>query len=206
MSLPENSSWKTRLVQGGFPDRSFDIEFWQEQGDEAIFAAAWEMVELAEEIKHGRKPTLQELLQLLNEFEVEHLIVGGYAVMKYGEPRYTKDLDVWVCNSAQNSIRVVAALKQFGAPLEQDGINAETFTGKQMVCQIGVAPVRVDILTEITAVEFSDAWQKKVASSFFGVPVHFISLEDLLANKRALGRDSDLTDLKRSSRGAKPEK
>jgi hypothetical protein len=59
MSLPENSSWKTRLVERGFPDRSFDIEFWQEQGDEAIFAAAWEMVELAEEIKHGRKPTLQ---------------------------------------------------------------------------------------------------------------------------------------------------
>jgi hypothetical protein len=59
MSLPENLSWKTRLVERGFPDRSFDIEFWQEQGDEAIFAAAWEMVELAEEINHGRKPTLQ---------------------------------------------------------------------------------------------------------------------------------------------------
>ena len=59
MSLPKNPSWKTRLVERGFPDRSFDIEFWQEQGDEAIFAAAWEMVELAEKIKHGRKPTLQ---------------------------------------------------------------------------------------------------------------------------------------------------
>ena len=50
--------WKTRLVEGAFPDRSFDIEFWQEQGDEAIFRAAWEMVELAEQVKHGRKPTL----------------------------------------------------------------------------------------------------------------------------------------------------
>jgi hypothetical protein len=59
MSTPENLIWKTRLVKHGFPDRSFDIEFWQEQGDEAIFAAAWEMVELAEEINHGRKPTLQ---------------------------------------------------------------------------------------------------------------------------------------------------
>jgi hypothetical protein len=59
MSIPQNSTWKTRLVEGGFPDRSFDIEFWQEQGDEAIFAAAWEMVELAEETSHGRKPTLQ---------------------------------------------------------------------------------------------------------------------------------------------------
>ena len=69
----------------------------------------------------AENPHYKELLQLLNEFEVEYLIVGGYAVMKYGEPRYTKDLDVWVRNSAQNSIRVVAALKQFGAPLDHDG-------------------------------------------------------------------------------------
>ncbi len=59
MDSVQNSSWKTRLVEQGFPDRSFDVEFWQEQGDEAIFAAAWEMVELAEESIHGRKPTLQ---------------------------------------------------------------------------------------------------------------------------------------------------
>jgi hypothetical protein len=59
MGSPQNSKWKTRLVEGTFPDRLFDIEFWQAQGDEAIFAAAWELVELAEEIKHGRKPTLQ---------------------------------------------------------------------------------------------------------------------------------------------------
>jgi len=58
--IPHKPAWKTRLVQGGFPDRQFDIEFWQEQGHEAIFAAAWELVELAEEMKHGRKPTLQK--------------------------------------------------------------------------------------------------------------------------------------------------
>jgi len=154
----------------------------------------------------AENPHYKELLQLLNEFKVEYLIVGGYAVMKYGEPHYTKHLDVWVHNSAPNSLRVVGALKKFGAPLDHDQINAETFTGKQVVYQIGVAPVRVDILTEITAVEFSDAWKKKVASSFFGVPVHFISLDDLLTNKRALGRDRDLTDLKRDSNAAKPEK
>ena len=183
-------------MEGSFPDRSFDISFWQEQGDEAIFAAAWELVELAEEISHGRKPTL--LLQLLNEFEVEYLIVGGFAVIKYGEPRYTKDVDVWVHNSPENSLRVVGALKKFGAPLDHDGITAETFSEKQVVYQIGIAPVRIDILTEITGVEFPDAWGKRVASTFFGVPVHFISLDDLMANKQALGRSSDLTDLKQN--------
>lgn len=53
------AAWKTRLVEGGFPDRRFDVEFWQAQGDSAIFRAAWEMVELAEETRHGRKPRLQ---------------------------------------------------------------------------------------------------------------------------------------------------
>ena len=59
MATPPDAKWKTRLVTGEFPDRTFDIEFWQEQSDEAIFRAAWEMVELAEEAKHGRKPALQ---------------------------------------------------------------------------------------------------------------------------------------------------
>ena len=100
----------------------------------------------------AENPHYKELLQLLNEFEVDYLIVGGFAVMKYGEPRYTKDLDVWVHNSLQNSVRVVEALKKFGAPLEHDGITAETFSAKQVVYQIGVAPVRIDILTEISGV------------------------------------------------------
>ncbi len=154
----------------------------------------------------AENPHYKELLQLLNESQVECLIVGGFAVMKYGEPRYTKDLDVWVHNSRQNSVRVVEALKKFGAPLDHDGINAETFTDKQVVYQIGVAPVRIDILTEITGVEFSDAWEKRVSSTFFGVPVNFISLDDLMTNKETLGRSSDLKDLRQNPARGKPQK
>jgi hypothetical protein len=197
MSIQQNSTWRTRLVRHGFPDRAFDIEFWREQGDESIFAAAWEMLELAEEIR-GVKPRLQTLLCLLNELEVEYLIVGGFAVMKYGEPRYTKDLDVWVRNSAKNSVCVVEALAKCGIPLDHDGINAGT--EKQVCCQIGVARARTDVLTEITGVEFSDAWSKRVASTFFGVPVHFISLDDLVTDKQAMGRSDDLKDMKRSQK------
>ncbi len=151
----------------------------------------------------AENPHYRELLQLLNEFEVEYLIVGGFAVMKYGEPRYTKDLDVWVNNSPQNSACVVGALRKFGAPLDLDKVTAETFTEKQVVYQIGIAPVRIDVLTEITGVEFPDAWGRRVASTFFGVPVYFISLDDLVANKQALGRSSDLKDLKQNPKGAK---
>ncbi|HTS06369.1 MAG TPA: hypothetical protein VMP68_12365 [Candidatus Eisenbacteria bacterium] len=146
----------------------------------------------------AENPDYKELLQLLNKSKVDYLIVGGFAVMKYGEPRYTKDLDVWVHNSALNSHRLIEALTTFGAPLEHDGITVETFTNKEIVYQIGIAPVRIDILTHITGVDFADAWGKRVSSTFFGVPVHFISRSDLEVNKRALGRSSDLEDLKRN--------
>jgi predicted nucleotidyltransferase len=153
----------------------------------------------------AENPHYKELLQLLNDFEVEYLIVGGFAVMKYSEPRYTKDLDVWVHNSKENALRVTEALRKFGAPLEHDKVTSETFTDKHVVYQIGIAPVRIDILTDITGVEFPAAWRNRVAGTFFGLPVHFISLDDLVANKQALGRSGDLEDLKRGSGGSKPE-
>ncbi|HEY1462539.1 MAG TPA: nucleotidyltransferase [Terriglobales bacterium] len=153
----------------------------------------------------AESPHYKELLQLLNEFEVEYLIVGGFAVMKYGEPRFTKDLDVWVHNSSHNSLRLVSALKKFGAPLQKDAISQQTFSRKQVVYQIGVAPVRIDILTEITGLQFPDAWKKRVPSTFFGVPVHFISQDDLVTNKKALGRGVDVKDLK-GSRSTNTEK
>lgn len=141
-------------------------------------------------------PHYKELLQALNDCQVEYLIVGGYAVMKYTEPRYTKDLDVWVHNTTQNAARLFNALAKFGAPLQDDGVTPETFNQDGMVYQIGVAPVRIDILTQITGVQFAGAWQSRIASAIFGVPVHFISLEDLVANKQAAGRNRDLEDLK----------
>ena len=137
----------------------------------------------------------KDLLQRLNEFEVRYLIVGGYAVMKYTEPRFTKDLDIWVDNSADNSVRVFGALKTFGAPLESDKITPETFTRTGLTYQIGIAPVRIDVLTQITGVEFGAAWTNKVEGSIFGVPVHFISLGQLIVNKQATGRSSDLDQL-----------
>ena len=145
----------------------------------------------------------KELLQLLNEFEVRYLIVGGYAVMKYTEPRYTKDLDVWVERSTVNSHRIFDALKKFGAPLESDQVTPGTFTQADITYQIGIAPVRVDILTRITGVEFPHAWENRVNGTVFGISVHFISLDDLIANKQAAARSSDLEQLKGLPRKAK---
>ena len=119
----------------------------------------------------AESPHYNELLRILNEFEVEYLVVGGYAVMKYTEPRYTKDLDVWVHSSPGNSTRLYHALARFGAPLRHDGVTPETFTNDKVVYQIGVAPVRIDISTHIDGVTFDTAWLNRVQGSIFGVPV-----------------------------------
>jgi predicted nucleotidyltransferase len=151
----------------------------------------------------AESPHYNELFRTLNECEVEYLIVGGYAVMKYTEPRYTKDLDVWVRNSSGNSARLYQALAKFGAPLRHDGVTPETFTKDTVVYQIGVAPVRIDISTHIDGVTFGTAWQNRVQGSIFGVPVHFISLSDLITNKRSTGRSTDLEHVKDLEREAK---
>lgn len=143
----------------------------------------------------GESPDFKELLRAFNERKAEYLIVGGYAVMKYTEPRFTKDLDVWIRNSQENAAKVYEALAEFGAPLQKDGLIPEDFTSQDMTYQIGVAPVRIDILTQISGIQFAEAWQNRVASTFFGLPVYFISLRDLIINKKAAGRSSDLEQL-----------
>jgi hypothetical protein len=137
----------------------------------------------------------KDLLLLLNNCQVEFPIVGGYAVMRYSEPRFTKDLDIWVGHSAANSGKVFAALSRFGAPLRNDGVDENTFSADHIVYQIGVAPVRIDILTSISGCRFEEAWSRRVPGVMYGVPVNFISLPDLIANKRAAGRASDLEHL-----------
>ncbi len=142
-------------------------------------------------------PDYKELLHAFNEQGVRYLIVGGYAVMKYTEPRYTKDLDVWVGNSPRNAKRVFDALVKFGAPLGRDEVTPATFRNSHVVYQIGVAPVRIDISTHIDGVGFAAAWKKRVKGRIFGANVHFISLDDLTKNKRAVGRRADEDDLER---------
>jgi len=86
-----------------------------------------------------------------------------------------------------------------GSLLKRSGRNKSDY-------QIGIAPVRIDILTEITGVEFVEAWKNRVPTTFFGVPVQFISKVDLEKNKRALGRASDLEDPEGNPKNKNPKK
>lgn len=117
----------------------------------------------------AESPDFKELLRTFNDKKIEFLIVGGYAVMKYTEPRFTKDLGVWIRNSPENATKVYEALAEFGAPLQKDGLVPADFASDDTTYQIGVAPVRIDILTHISGVQFADAWTNRVTSTFFGI-------------------------------------
>ncbi|MES2459468.1 MAG: DUF6036 family nucleotidyltransferase [Armatimonadota bacterium] len=140
-----------------------------------------------------------ELLQLFTDNEVEYLVIGGYAVIEYAEPRYTKDLDVWINTTSENSQRVFRSLQQFGAPLV--GMTAADFAEEGFVFQIGVAPVRIDILMSIDGLTFSEAWPNRVSVDFDGVQALLISRQDLIRAKRASGRPQDLMDANNLEKG-----
>jgi uncharacterized nucleotidyltransferase DUF6036 len=135
----------------------------------------------------------RELLQAFNEGGVRYLIVGGLALAFHDQPRFTKDIDVWVEPTPDNAVRVYHALASFGAPL--DKVTSEDFSKEDVVFQIGVAPLRVDVMTSITGVTFKEAYPSREASSYGDVPVNVLGRADLIANKRATARPQDLVDL-----------
>jgi hypothetical protein len=114
--------------------------------------------------------------------------------MRYSEPRFTKDLDLWIDNGRKNTKLVFKALRRFGAPVA--GISAGDLEKPEMVLQIGVAPVRVDIMTSVPGLDFQQSWQNRETILWEGVEAHFASKEDLVRAKRAAGRPSDKRDLK----------
>ena len=109
------------------------------------------------------------------------------------EPRFTKDLDIWVWTDAENAKAVFQALHEFGAPLS--GLTEADFTQEGAFYQMGRPPARIDILMSIDGVSFSEAWANRVESHFDSVSAHIISKQDLIAAKRAAGRPQDLIDV-----------
>ena len=135
----------------------------------------------------------RDLLQSLNTAGVRYLIVGAYAVMIHTEPRYTKDLDVWIEPETANAQAVIHALTKFGAPVGD--LAASDLTQPDTCYQLGVEPVRIDLLTSIAGIEFASAWERRVIVDFEGEPAAVLGCEDLLAAKRAAGRPQDNLDI-----------
>ena len=134
-----------------------------------------------------------DLFSALNDAEVKYLLIGAHAVAFHAEPRYTKDLDIWVEPTPANAVRVIQALRAFGAPLA--GVAQDDFSQPGVTLQIGVAPNRIDVATAIDGVGFAEAWTHRVESVYGEHRIWVIGNTDLAANKRAAGRPQDLLDL-----------
>jgi len=137
----------------------------------------------------------KEFIESLNSNGVDYVIVGAFALAYHGWPRYTKDLDLFVRPTPDNAARIVRALRDFG--FGSLGLAAEDFTQDYRAIQLGFEPNRIDVLTALTGVSFDEAWEGRVPAVLDGIPVHFISRELLIRNKRACGRPEDLADLSR---------
>lgn len=140
-------------------------------------------------------PDFRELLSLLEKHKVRYLVVGGYAVMKYTEPRFTKDLDLWISTDEENSKAVYAALKEFGAPLK--GLAPPDFTQEGYFYQMGNPPFRLDVMMSIPGVTFETAWANREKVQLEGLVIPFISKADLIKAKETSARDQDLIDAKK---------
>ena len=135
----------------------------------------------------------KELLLAFNARNVEYLIVGAHALAAYGHVRATKDLDIWVRPEKSNAQKVLQALANFGAPLSD--LTVEDLSLKGTIFQIGMPPVRVDVITDIDGVEFADAWPDRLKVSMAGVPAFVISRHHLITNKKTSARLQDLADV-----------
>jgi hypothetical protein len=130
---------------------------------------------------------------LFNKHKIDYIVVGGYALGFHGAPRYTGDLDIFVRPSAVNARRNMRTLDEFG--FGSLGLTAVDFEKEGKVVQLGLPPVRVDIITSMTGVTWEQARSGRMEGPFGDVKVYFIGRDEFVANKRALGRKKDLADL-----------
>jgi len=135
----------------------------------------------------------EEFVKLLNKNDVKYLIVGAYAMALYAEPRNTGDIDIFYENSPDNCERILKVLDEFG--MESLNIKIEDLMEKNVVFQLGVAPVRIDLISAISGVTFEEAYTDRKNTMFGDTNTDFISKELLIKNKLASGRKKDLADL-----------
>ncbi len=135
----------------------------------------------------------REILQILLENKVAFLVVGAYAMSVHGYPRATGDIDIWIAANNENAKKIMKSLKSFGAYLGD--IKEKDFTEPNIVFQIGIAPRRIDIITQLSGLDFDEAYQDRIYTEIDGLSIPVISVSKLIENKLATGRKKDIYDV-----------
>lgn len=141
-----------------------------------------------------------DLFKLLNQHGAKYLLVGGYAVVLHGSNRFTGDMDVFIERTPENAKAVCNAYHEFG--LGRGEITAEDFLEDGRMLRAGFEPMRLEILNRISGVTFECCYANRIEVEVEGVPIQVIGRDDLIANKIASGRDKDLGDVRRLTKGA----
>lgn len=136
-----------------------------------------------------------DFLSALIDASARFLVVGAHALAVHGVARATGDLDIWIESTAENAARVWDALRAFGAPVDAVGLSVDDLSQPDRVVQIGLPPRRIDLMTEISGVEFDDAWASRLVQAVGSLEVPFLGRASLVLNKKAAGRHKDLADL-----------
>lgn len=141
-----------------------------------------EHIELLRILNYGDQASsrLKDFLKLLNSYKVDYLIIGGYAVGFHGYPRATADIDIWIANNPANADKIVKVLKDFG--FNSPELSNKVFLQRNKIVRLGVAPVRIEILTNISGVDFAECYQRKTTAFIDRVKVKIISLDCMQHN------------------------
>lgn len=137
----------------------------------------------------------RDMLIALADAGASFVVIGGYAVAFHGHPRATKDIDVFVATGVAEAARIERALAEFGAPLHALGVSREDFEKPGRTVQIGLTPLRIDVITEVDGIDFADAWASRVEMDLEGRVIPVIGRDALIRNKRATARLQDLADI-----------
>lgn len=137
----------------------------------------------------------KEFIESLNRNSVRYLIVGSFALSYYAEPRYTKDIDILIDSTSPNAERLITAIREFG--FSDIEISIRDFLEPDQIIQLGIAPVRIDLLTSLKGILFAAAWDRRTIGQYGDIPAFYISKQDLIDHKKLVGRKQDLADIEK---------
>ena len=137
----------------------------------------------------------KEFIESLNKNSVRYLIIGSFALSYYCEPRYTKDIGILVDSTASNADRLMTAIREFG--FSDIELGSRDFLEPDQVIQLGIAPLRIDLLTSLKGIPFADAWDRRTTGQYGDIPAFYISKQDLIDHKKLVGRKQDLADIEK---------